>query len=87
MKALLDKTLPQKMENKEQKLHHLKVNVTVCLGKFKKIKIFFLKKSFTLFPHSKYKKNKQKDKSILQLRTTGERYETLTHSSYKDQKK
>lgn len=42
------------------------------------------KKKVPLFPYSKLKET---NKSTLQLRTTGESYKTLAHSSYKDQKK
>lgn len=37
VKAFLDKTLPQKMEN-EQKLYHFKVNIMICVGEVKKNK-------------------------------------------------
>lgn len=58
VKAFLDKTLPQKMEN-EQKLYHFKVNVMICVGEVKKIKI---KKCFVLFPPSKQKQHTSKQK-------------------------
>lgn len=46
------------MEN-EQKLYHFKVNIMICVGEVKKIKI---KKCFVLFPPSKQKQHTSKQK-------------------------